>query len=1051
MNIAELSIRKSVITWVLTILMVVLGASSFFNLPWLEDPEFTIKDAIVMTPYPGASAAEVEEEVTNVLEKAIQQLGQLKYIESRSSRGFSQIKVKIKDEYDKHRLPQVWDELRRKVNDYQVQLPPGAGPTIVNDDFGDVYGIYLAITGEGYTYKELYEFAKFLQRELLRAEDVKRIVLYGVQPEAIFVEMRREKMAQLGVSQQDIYNALAAKNLAVSSGNISLGPNYIPVSPTGEFVSEKEFGDLLVSSSGPGSDSLVYLGDVADIVRGYEEPSTNILRFDGKPAIGLAISTVQGGNVITMGESLEELLAELKVQAPMGMEANVIALQTEAVTAAINGFLVSLAQAVGIVIVVLLIFMGVRSGLIIGAVLLVTIMGTFIFMNLWNVTLERISLGALVIALGMLVDNAIVVTDGMRVRMSQGDDAMTAARDVVGQTGVPLLGATVIAILAFASIGTSLDSTGEYCRTLFSVVLISLSLSWVTAVTTTPLLCKTFLKSAPPQSGSGPAKDPYAGKVYRIYRGFLSTSMRFRWMTVVVVVALFFAALTGFGFVKTMFFPDAPRPQYYIDFWLPEGTHIDETERQMERAENYLLSSDGVEHVATSIGGSQVRFLLTYTPESPYYSYAQILVTVEDFRKIPSMMMKALTDLEELFPDAIVNTRAFMLGPSEGGKIQLRISGPDPQVLRELGNVAEGIIRDDPVAKGVRNEWRDKVMVMRPQLAEAQARRAGITRPMLAQAMEAAVEGSSAGIYRERDELLPIIARSPEPERTDFDHLGAIQIWSPAAQQMIPVGQVVTGFQTEFEDAYIWRRGRTKMLRIHADQRTGLPSELLARVKPKIEQALGVDTEQALGKSVSPEKWDASTIKVVDEGMWPLKGKPGYYIGWGGEVEDSARAQTAIADYAKIFFGLMILMVIILFNSIRKTLIIWLTVPLAIIGVTAGLLIFKQPFGFMPLLGIMSLAGMLIKNAIVLIDQIDLELQSGKAPFQAIVDSGTSRLMPVSMAALTTVLGMIPLLQDVFFISMAVTIMFGLGFATVLTLIFVPVLYAIFFKVRSTA
>ncbi|MBW1744216.1 MAG: efflux RND transporter permease subunit, partial [Deltaproteobacteria bacterium] len=529
MNIAELSIRKSVITWVLTILMVVLGANSFFNLAWLEDPEFTIKDAIVMTPYPGASAAEVEEEVTNVLEKAIQELGQLKYVESRSSRGFSQIKVKIKDKYDKYSLPQVWDELRRKVNDYQVQLPPGAGPTIVNDDFGDVYGIYMAITGEGYTYKELYEFAKFLQRELLRGVDVKKIVLYGVQPEAIYVEMRREKMAQLGISQQDIYNALAAKNLAVSAGNINLGPNYIPVHPTGEFVSEKEFADLLVSSSGPSSHSFVYLGDVADIVRGYQEPPTNILRFDGKPAIGLGISTISGGNVITMGESLDELWKELKPQAPLGMEINVIALQTEAVTAAINGFLVSLAEAVGIVIVVLLIFMGLRSGLIIGAVLLVTIMGTFVFMNIWDVTLERISLGALVIALGMLVDNAIVVTDGIRVKMSQGEDAMKAARDVVGQTGVPLLGATVIAILAFASIGTSQDSTGEYCRTLFSVVMISLSLSWVTAVTTTPLLCKTFLKSAPPQSGSGPAKDPYAGKLYQFYRGFLSTSIRFRW------------------------------------------------------------------------------------------------------------------------------------------------------------------------------------------------------------------------------------------------------------------------------------------------------------------------------------------------------------------------------------------------------------------------------------------------------------------------------------------------------------------------------------------
>jgi multidrug efflux pump subunit AcrB len=1049
-NIAELSIKKSVVTWVLTILMVVLGASSFFQLAWLEDPEFTIKDAIIMTPYPGASAAEVEEEVTNVIEKAIQQLGQLKFVESRSSRGVSIIKAKMKDQFDKNSLPQVWDELRRKVNDYQIQLPPGAGPSIVNDDFGDVFGIYVAITGEGYSYKEIYEYAKFLQRELLRGTDVGRIELYGVQPEAIYVEMRRDKMSELGISQQDIFAALAAKNLPVTSGNINLGPQYLPVHPSGEFASEQEFGDLLVSSRGPTSQSLVYLKDVADIVRGYQVPPTTVLRFDGKPAVGLGISTVLGGNVITMGESLAEIRAEIESQSPLGMEVHIIALQTEAVNLAVKGFLVNLAQAVGIVIVVLLVFMGLRSGLIIGGVLLITILGTFVFMNIWDVTLERISLGALVIALGMLVDNAIVVTDGMRVKMSQGVDAITAAREVVGQTGVPLLGATVIAILAFAAIGTSQDSTGEYCRTLFSVVMISLTLSWITAVTTTPLFCKTFLKVGTPAK-EGDRKDPYAGGFFKLYRGFLATSMRARWLTMVVVVVLFVAALMGFGYVPTMFFPDAPRPQFYLDVWMPEGTHIDETSRAMTEAEEYLLETEGVKHVATFLGGSQIRFLLTYTPENQYYSFAQLMVEVDDFRQIPELLNSTLDDLEEMFPEAIVNSKAFMLGPSEGGKIQLRINGPDPQVLRELGAIAQGIIEDDPVAKGVRNEWRNQAMVMRPQLAEAQARRAGITRPMLATAIESAVEGTAAGVYRERDELLPIIARAPAAERNAFADLGSTQVWSPAAMRMIPVGQVATSFEAEFEDAHIWRRNRTKMLRIHTDQRTGLPSELLARVKPKIEQALGVDVEQVLGRSVSPEQWNVSTIRVVDEGQWPLEGMPGYSIGWGGEVEDSARAQGSLVGYMKIFFGLMVLMVIVLFNSIKKTFVIWLTVPLAIIGVTVGLLLFGQPFGFMALLGIMSLAGMLIKNAIVLIDEIDLQIGSGKESFQAIVDAGTSRLIPVSMAAMTTILGMIPLLRDVFFVSMAVTIMFGLLFATILTLIVVPVLYAIFFRVPNPA
>jgi len=1050
MNIAELSLKKSVITWVLTVLLVVVGWISFNGLPRLEDPEFTIKEATVITPYPGASAGEVEEEVTNVIEKACQELGQLDRVESRSSRGLSIVKAIIKDKYDKFTLPQVWDELRRKVNDFQAKLPPGAGPSIVNDDFGDVYGIYVAITGEGYTHKEVYEYAKFLQRELLQAQDVKRIILYGVVPEVIYVEMRRSKMAELGISPQDIYQALGAKNLPAESGYLALGKEYIPINPTGEFRSEKEFGDLLVRGRGPGSESLVYLRDVADIKRGYQEPPSTLLRYDGKPAIGLAISTVLGGNVMTMGKSLEKKFRELERLRPVGMELNKVSLQTEAVSQAIKGFMVNLLEAVAIVIVVLLIFMGLRSGLIIGFVLVVTIMGTFIIMGLRSITLERISLGALVIALGMLVDNAIVVTDGMRIRMEQGEEGLSAARSVVGQVGMPLLGATLVAVAAFAAIGTSQDSTGEYCGSLFYVIFISLMMSWLTAVTTTPLLCKAFLKSKPRGKGDdGSKRDPYGGGFYRLYRKFLSTCIRLRWITMAVVVIVFVAAIMGFGSVKRSFFPDSTRPQFYIDFWFPEGTDIHETVRQIERAVNMVRGRNGVEHVTTQIGGGSPRFLLTYSPEYAYHSFGRLLVDVKNYKGIPVLAKELQNGLEDRFPQAIVQVKPFVLGSSTGGKIQLRLYGSDPEVLRRLGNKAKAVLLDEPNAKAVRDEWRNKIKVLRPQLAEVQARRAGIERPDLARAMEYSFDGTRAGVYRERDELLPIIARSPELERVDLDSLGSIQIWSPAAQSMIPVGTVTTGFKVGFEDAHLWRRDRNRMLKIHADPREGLPSELFARVKPKIEQTLGVDVEQILGRSVPSDQWAASTIPVRWADMLPIKDMPGYAMAWGGEAEDSAKANSRLSATLPIFFGLMVLIVLILFNSIRKTLVIWLTVPLAIIGVTVGLLVFKQPFGFMALLGLMSLAGMLIKNAIVLIDQIGLELQSGKVPFQAIIDSGVSRLIPVSMAALTTILGMMPLLQDAFFISMAVTIMFGLGFATILTLVVVPVLYAIFFRVPS--
>jgi multidrug efflux pump subunit AcrB len=1046
MNIAEWSIKKDVITWVITFVLVVVGALSFSGLSRLEDPKFTIKQAIVLTPYPGATPAEVEEEVTNVIEMAVQELGEVDWIESQSTRGFSMVKINITTTVPKEAIPQLWDELRRKINDYQSQLPPGAGPSLVNDDFGDVYGIYLAITGDGYTDMELHENAKFLQRELLGVQDVKRIILYGAQPEVVYVEMRREKMSELGISQQDIYNALASKNLPSPSGHITLGNEYIPVHPTGEFQSEKEFGDLLISSKGSESQSLVYLKDVADIKRGYQEPTKALLRYDGKPAVGLAISTVPDGNVVTMGEALAKRFEELKPQMPLGMELHAIANQPEAVTAAINGFIVSLGQAVAIVIAVLLVFMGLRSGLIIGFILFLTIMGTFLFMDMRGLILERISLGALVIALGMLVDNAIVVTDGIRVRMNQGIDALTAARDVVGQTSTPLFAATLIAIAAFAAIGTSPDSTGEYCSSLFWVILMSLSLSWFTAVSTTPMLCKTFLKVGQKTDKSG--DDAYSGKFYSLYRNLLTLCIRFRWLTTAVVIGLFATSLFGFGFVKSSFFPDSTRPQLFIDFYFPDGTHVDTTAKQMQKAEEWLLEQEDFIHVTSEIGGGQPRFLLTYSPQTGGSNLGRIIIDVTDYTRLAELSLMAQQGLEPMFPGAVVNSRLFINGPNEGGRIQARIIGPDAEVLKQLGRQVKNIMLDDPYSKGVRNEWGNPVKLVRPQMAEAQARRAGITRPMLSQAMESAVEGTQVGVYREKDELLPIIARAPLQERTDMTNLESVQIWSPAAQQMVPVGQVVSSFKTEFEPSQVWRRNRVKMLRIHADPGVGLPSELLARVKPKIEQALGVDVEQVLGRMVSPEDWDVSTLKISYGGMTPLKDMPGYYLSWGGEAEDSARSQGYLIPSVKIFFGIMVLMVIFLFNSIKKTMIIWLTVPLSIIGVTAGLLLLKQPFGFMSLLGLMSLAGMLIKNAIVLIDQIDIELASGKPGFQAIVDSGVSRLIPVSMAALTTVLGLIPLLADAFFISMAVTIMFGLTNATILTLIFVPVLYAMFFKIR---
>jgi len=1014
MNPADFALRNRTTTLVLTALLLVGGAVAFQGLSRLEDPEFTIKEALVVTPYPGATAREVEEEVSDRIERAVQQLGQLKEVESKSDRGLSTVTVRIKDQYDRFALPQVWDEVRRKVGDVQRELPPGAGPSLVVDDYGDVWGVFVAIYGSEYSYAELRETAKLLRRELLLVPDVAKIDFWGDLQEVVYVEPNRDRMSQLGISPEQIARTLREKNLVADAGRIEVGREFVAVDPTGMFESVEDFEDLLILGGASGQQT--FLRDVAVVRRGYQEPPARVIRYDGNVAIGLGISTTSGGNVVTMGAAVERRIREILGQIPLGIHFGIVSLQSDAVTTAIGGFVVSLVEAVAIVIAVLLVFMGLRSGLIIGFILVVTISGTFIFMGPWDVALERISLGALIIALGMLVDNAIVVVDGTLVRVAQGRDAREAASEVVAQTALPLAGATAVAVMAFGAIGLSEDSTGEFCRSLFKVVLISLSLSWVTAVTITPLLCVIFLRPAQPQPGA--QEDPYGGRLYVLYRDLLRSCIRFRGGTLAVVLALFGASLWGFGYVDRSFFPDSTRPQLLVDFWLPQGTAIDETLAQAAEVEQTIAGLEGVTHVTTLAGAGGMRFLLTYAPEKQNGAYAQFIVDVDDYRRVPALIAEIESSVPLRHPDAEVYGRKFLLGPGAGGKIQARFSGSDPALLRRLGEQAQAILESDPGAKGVRTDWRQRVKTIRPVLAEAEANAAGITRTDVAAAIREGFEGKTIGVYREGDELLPILQRAPEAERADVASLASLQVWSRAADRMIPLRQVVSGFDTAFEDDIIMRLNRKASITVHADPRSGPASVVLERVRPRIEA---------------------------------LELPPGYELAWWGEYRDAARAQAGIAASVPFFFGGMVLIVIALFNALRQPLVIWLTVPLALIGVTAGLLLTKQPFGFMALLGFMSLAGMLIKNAIVLIDEIEAQKRDGQSDYDAILTSGVSRLRPVAMAALTTALGMIPLLLDAFFVAMAVTIIFGLVVATVLTMVVVPVLYAIFFRAAAPA
>ncbi|BBC42400.1 multidrug resistance protein MexB [Photobacterium damselae subsp. piscicida] len=636
-DIAAYFIRNKVVSWMVALIFLIGGTMSFFGLGRLEDPAFTIKDAMIVTSYAGATPMQVEEEVTYPIEKAIQQLSYVDEVNSISSRGLSQITVTMKNNYGPDDLPQIWDELRRKVNDLKPTLPPGVSEPKVIDDFGDVYGILLAITGDGYTYKELSDYVDYLRREVELVDGVGKVSVTGTQQEQVFIEISMRRLSNLGISPQTIYNTLATQNLVSSAGAVRIGDEYIRVHPTGEFKDVNELGNLIITEKG--AEGLIYLRDVAEIKRGFKEIPDNLISFNGKQALNVGISFVSGVNVVEVGKKVEQRLAELKEQQPVGIDIDTVYSQPTEVDKSVSGFVLSLGESVAIVIIVLLFFMGSRSGLLIGLILLLTVLGTFVFMKWLAIDLQRISLGALVIALGMLVDNAIVVVEGILIGMQKGRTRMQAASDIVTQTKWPLLGATMIAVMAFAPIGLSQDSTGEYCRTLFTVLLISLMLSWFTAISLTPFFADLFFKNVK-QDPNAEEVDPYAGKIFVWYRAFLEFCMRCAWLTVITLVLMLGASLYGFTLLKQSFFPASTTPMFMVDIWLPEGTDIRATNQTLEQLEKVVEKEQGVEYVSSSAGKGSQRFMLTYTPEKSYAAYGELIVRVKNFDDVIPVMRK---------------------------------------------------------------------------------------------------------------------------------------------------------------------------------------------------------------------------------------------------------------------------------------------------------------------------------------------------------------------------------------------------------------------------
>ncbi|WP_442797186.1 efflux RND transporter permease subunit [Pantoea vagans] len=1012
MRIQEHFLDKPIRIWMVILLLGVGGIYALLNIGRLEDPLFTIKSAVIVTHYPGASAQQVEEEVTLPLENALQRLPSLDNVTSISGNGLSQITVNIHTRYLADQLPQIWDELRRRVGDAARQFPPGVQAPLVNDDFGDVYGYFFVIHGKDYTNSELRNYADQLRRDLVLVPGVAKVAVAGVEQEEVRIALSASKMTAYGMTPQRVAELLNRNNSVASAGTLRVDSESIRFHPTGELKTLDDLANLPILPAG--SPQNVHLRDIATLTRGVTDNPANIYFADGEAALAIGISFAPGVNVIDVGDALSARIAHYQQDTPAGISLKVFYNQAHEVKQSVDGFILNFLMALAIVVGTLLLFMGLRSGMVIAASLALNVLGTLLIMYLFKLELQRVSLGALIISLSMLVDNAIVVVEGVKIDHQRGHPLQQAISRMVRRTALPLLGATVIAILAFAPIGLSQDSTGEYCKSLFQVLLISLMLSWVTALTLTPV----FINWSEKRRGAAkPAKtdisDPYQGIIFRLYRQTLSGLLRFRLITLMAMVALLALSLYGFTLVKQNFFPSSSTPVFFTDLWLPYGTDIHYTADTAAEIARFINQDPAVAATVTTVGQGALRFTLTYDAARQYSNFAQIMVRVKDARQLDALALKTENYIQQNFPQVNQRIKRIQFGSASDSAIALRVTGPDPEVLRHIGSQLDAIFLADGSTFPVRNDWQERSKVIRPVYSALRGQELGIDKRDIDQALRMNFSGDAVGIFRDGSRLMPVMLYPADEERQSVDHIENIQLWSAALQHFVPLSNVISDFRLEWENPLIMRRDRTRVLTVQTDPdpASGLTSaQVVARVQPQIDQ---------------------------------LKLPAGYRLEWGGELESSREAQSGLLSSLPAGFLAMFIISVLMFNSLRDAVAIWITVPLAMIGVTCGFLITGIPFGFMALIGLLSLSGMLLRNGIVLIEEIRLFRQ--EKPLQlAIIDAATSRLRPILLTAFTTVLGLLPLLRDVFFQSMAVVIIFGLGFATVLTLLVLPVIYRCF-------
>ncbi|PSU34013.1 efflux RND transporter permease subunit [Photobacterium lutimaris] len=1009
MNLAEFAIRQRTFIVFFSVLCVIAGITSYFKLGKLEDPTFTVKSAVVVTLYPGASAQEVEQQVTDKVETKLQEMESLWKLRSLSRPGSSMIFVDLQEATNSKDLPQQWDLLRRKVNDVKLSLPPTAQISIVQDEFSEVYGMLFAITGEGVEPSELRLYAKELQRRLKAVDGIKKIELHGVRNQVVNIDLPDERLADYGLSSAQVINQLASQNMIYDAGKFKAGIERIRIDQGSEFTNLDDIRNLMLKGGlGDLGTGLIRLGDIATVSMGYQTPALSESRFNGIDAITLAVSPNSGINVVSLGDQLNQVIDEFQQTLPIGIEINTVAFQPEEVQKSINNFVSNLIESVLIVVAILWLFMGLKSAVIVGSSLMLTILLTLIYMKIDAIDLQRVSLGTFILALGMLVDNAIVVTDMIIAKMNKGMDRLKAAKQTVQETAVPLLAATFIAVMGASPVMFSTTDSAEFASSVFWVMCASLLLSWLIAMTITPLMCWAWIK--PKEGLAQQDKELQQNTKPSLYRKAVHYTVRHPLKGLSLLVPLLGITAFVVPHIAVNFMPTSDRPIVFLDYWLPNGAQIEQTSADMERIEDWLRDQPEVKDFTTFVGASAPRFSVTVEPEPYDSSYGQILINTHDYDSIATLERRGDQWLNQQFPHAEPRFRALKLATKDKFSIEARFIGPDPDVLHALSQQAQAIMQAHPNTKYVRDDWRQKSKVIVPQLNQEQARRAGINRTDVALAIQRATEGVTLAQLHQGDELIPIKIRSAD---ADINSLETLPVRSLMGMHSVPLGQVVDTFELKDEESMIWRRNRVPAITVQA--------------------AVDGMTTSGVRKQLAAE------IEAIE---LPY----GYHFEWGGEYYDEERAITDTLKQLPKALLIMVIILVALFNGFKQPIIILTTVPLAATGASWFLVMADKPFGFMALIGAIALSGMIIKNGIVLMDQIELERKNGKGLEEAIEEATLNRTMAISMGALTTALGMIPLMSDRLFDQMAATIIGGLAAATVLSLFVMPALYRLFYR-----